>query len=232
MSDIGVIRTVSFDLGPLHIVFNPLTVIMTWIVIAVILILFIWFSRKRERIPGRRQAAVEMIIEMFDDLVAETIGKDHRRYLPLVLTIFIFVLFSNWTGVIPLLQEPTKDLNTPLGLALVVFLVTHFSGVKYNGIFKYLKSFFEPIAVLFPINVVGELGKFVALFFRLFGNIFGGSVIIWVAYTMLMPSWWTRWIMLALGPFMAAFFGLFVGLIQAFVFMMLSMTYIAVAKNQ
>jgi|MTBAKSStandDraft_1061840.scaffolds.fasta_scaffold37293_4 F-type H+-transporting ATPase subunit a len=232
MHEVGVVQTASFDLGPLHIVFNPVTLLMTWIVIALILITFIWLSRKMKQIPGRRQAAVEMVMEMFDNLVKETIGKDYRRFLPLILTIFLFVLFSNWVGIIPFMQEPTKDLNTPLGLAVIVFFVTHFSGIKYNGLFRYIKSFFEPIPFLFPLNVVGEIGKFVSLFFRLFGNIFGGSVIIWVAYTMLMSSWWTSWILVALGPFLAGFFGLFVGLIQAFVFMMLSMTYIAVAKNQ
>ncbi len=231
MGEVGTIQTAAFDLGSLHIVFNPRTIMMTWIVFAAMLIFFIWLSRNLKKVPGRRQALAEVIIEMFDNLVKDTVGSDHRRYFPLIMTIFLFVLFSNWIGVVPGLEEPTKDLNTPMALALIVFIVTNFSGVKYKGIINYIKGFFEPIAFLFPINVVGELGKFVSLFFRLFGNIFGGSVIIWVAYTMLMKSWWTSWIMIFLGPALYGFFGIFVGLIQAFVFMMLSMTYISIAKN-
>ena len=138
MGEVGTIQTAAFDLGSLHIVFNPRTIMMTWIVFAAMLIFFIWLSRNLKKVPGRRQALAEVIIEMFDNLVKDTVGSDHRRYFPLIMTIFLFVLFSNWIGVVPGLEEPTKDLNTPMALALIVFIVTNFSGVKYKGIIKYI----------------------------------------------------------------------------------------------
>ena len=231
MHEVGTIRTASFRLGGMNIVYNPDTIIMTAIVFALILLLFIWLSRGIKKVPGRKQMFLETVMSAFDKLVKDTIGTDYRKYFPLITTLFLFVMFSNWLGVVPTLEEPTKDLNTPLGLAMVIFFVTHFSGVKYKGLIGYIKEFFEPIPFLFPLNIVGEIGKFVSLFFRLFGNIFGGSVIIWVAYTMILKTAWTAWIMIFLGPVLYGYFGIFVGMIQAFVFTMLSMTYIAVAKN-
>ncbi len=231
MHEVGSIDTTSFNIAGLDITFNHYTLIMTWIVIFVILIAFFLLKRKINKIPGRGQALLELIIDSFDGLVKESIGKNHRKYLPFILTIFIFVLISNWIGIVPIIEEPTKDLNTPMGLGILVLFVTVYSGIRYNGFFGFIKEFFEPVWFLFPINIVGEIGKFLSLIFRLFGNIFGGSVIIWVAFTMFLKSWWTSWILLFLGPAVYGFFGLFIGAIQAFVFAILSMTYISITKN-
>lgn len=231
MQNLGTIETASFKIAGLDIVFNPNTLIMIWIVIFLLFFGLYFLSRKLKKVPGRGQTLLEMIVGGFDDLVQESIGENHRKYTPFILTIFLFVLISNWLGIVPFLTSPTKDLNTPLGLGILVFFVTMYSAIRYKSLFKFIKEFFEPVWFLFPINIVGEIGKFISLIFRLFGNIFGGAVIIWVAFTMLLKSWWSSWILVFLGPAMYGFFGLFIGAIQAFVFAMLSMTYIAIMKN-
>lgn len=362
MDEVGVIKTLTFSLFGKYFTFNPNTVIMTLIVMGLIFALFYFLSRNITRIPSRKQVLLELIIDSFDDLVRSSMGTDHRKYFPIIMSIFLFVLFSNWIGAIPNIlgflpqndpnkfddkefgtkyhaeklidaitadsygipvddgmnslaklnnflksttffdtwnasdkkvsdheietlaqktamyraesdghiehfkekyimrlnrmvlektypelcppspwgipghikhfemAEPTKDLNTTMGLALVVFLITHFSGVFYKGVKHYVWEFFQPIPLLFPLNVIGELGKFVSLFFRLFGNIFGGGVIIVVGYSMLAKGFMSI-AMGVLGPIFILYFVLFAGLIQAFVFTMLSMTFIAGAKN-
>ncbi len=231
MSEVGSIDTTSFQIGELNIVFNHHTLIMIWIVIFVICLALYLLTRNMTKIPSRGQTVVEMLVGYFDKLAKESLGKNHRKYLPFIVTIFLFILISNWIGIVPFLAEPTKDLNTPMGIGILVLFVTIYSGIRYNGFLGFIKEFFEPVWFLFPINVVGEIGKFISLIFRLFGNVFGGSVIVWVGFTMLLKTWWTGWILVFLGPALYGFFGLFIGAIQAFVFTMLSMTYISIVKN-
>jgi F-type H+-transporting ATPase subunit a len=130
------------------------------------------------------------------------------------------MLISNWLGIIPHLEEPTKDLNTPLALGLMGFCIAHYAGIKSKGFKEYSKEYFQPMFFMMPLNVIGELAKIVSISFRLFGNIMGGSIIIlvvsYLTYSLLLP------------PFLNAFFGLFVGTIQAFVFTMLTVVYISV----
>ena len=132
----------------------------------------------------------------------------------------MFLLLSNWIGVLPHLTEPTTDLNTPLSLGLMGFFLAHYAGIRSKGFKKYMKAYFEPVFFMMPLNIIGELAKVISISFRLFGNMMGGSIIIMVVsyltYSVLLP------------PFLYAFFGFFIGTIQAFVFTMLTIVYIAV----
>ena len=123
----------------------------------------------------------------------------------------------------PHLHEPTKDLNTPLSLGIMGFIIAHYAGIRSKGIGKYLKEYFEPIFFMAPLNVIGELAKVVSISFRLFGNIMGGSIIIlvvsYLTYSIILP------------PFLNLFFVIFIGAIQAFVFTMLTVVYISVQVN-
>ncbi len=127
---------------------------------------------------------------------------------------------SNWLGMFPHMHEPTKDLNTPLSLSLMGFAIAHYAGIKAKGFKTYAKEYFEPIFFMMPLNIIGELAKVVSISFRLFGNIMGGSIIVlvvsYLTYSILLP------------PFLNAFFVIFVGSIQAFVFTMLTVVYISV----
>ena len=147
-------------------------------------------------------------------------GGSLDDWAPLVAALFLFLLVSNWLGIIPHLEEPTKDLNTPLSLGLMGFVIAHWAGIRSKGFKTYIREYFQPIFFMMPLNVIGELAKVVSISFRLFGNIMGGAIII------LVVSYLT-WNVL-LPPFLNAFFGLFVGTIQAFVFTMLTVVYIAV----
>jgi F-type H+-transporting ATPase subunit a len=132
----------------------------------------------------------------------------------------MFLLLSNWLGIIPKLSEPTKDLNTPLSMGIMGFVIAHYAGIRTKGIKQYMKEYMEPIFFMAPLNIIGELAKVVSISFRLFGNIMGGAIIILVIshliYSLLLP------------PLLVLFFSLFVGTIQAFVFTMLTLVYISV----
>ncbi|MBN1593559.1 MAG: F0F1 ATP synthase subunit A [Candidatus Coatesbacteria bacterium] len=198
-----------------------MTVIMTWVVIAIIIIAAYLTARRLKEVPGRVQVLVELFARFFDGLVKDALGRDDRGFLPLIGTLFLFLIISNWIGVIPGLEEPTKDINTPLSLGIMGFFIWHFSGVKAKGFVDYFKEFFQPIFLMAPLNVVGELAKVISISFRLFGNIMGGAIIIIVVshllYFILIPV------------VLNGFFGIFVGSVQAFVFTMLFLTYTSVA---
>lgn len=215
---------------------NMTTLTMSWVVMG-LLVLIAWLSTRRlQRRPGRLQVLIEMIVLFFDGLCRDTLGERGRKYVPYVGTLFLFLWLSNLIGVVPFFEEPTRDINTPVALAVIAISVAQISAIRVNGFKAWVKEFFEPAitikgrwvpnVAMFPLNVVGEIGKAVSLPFRLFGNIFGGAVIILVAtalpQTLLgLPP--------VVTPFLNGFFGVFVGTIQAFVFTMLALTYIAVA---
>jgi F-type H+-transporting ATPase subunit a len=223
MTDLLTIKTYSFTLLGLNITINYMTLVNTWLVMAILIIVSILSTRRLKRIPNPLQRIMEIYIGFMDRLVKETLETSSRGYLPLVCTLFLFLFLCNSIGIIPGLLEPTRDLNTPLSLGIMGFFLTHTSAIREKGILNYLKEYAEPFFIMAPLNIVGELAKVISISFRLFGNIFGGAVIIVVVSPLIYH--------LVIPPFLSAFFGLFVGLVQAFVFTMLTITYIAVAKK-
>ncbi len=221
MQDLGRIHQLILPLGDYRAAINLEVVAMTWIVILVLVAFGVATSRHRSLLPRPMQVLGELIVGQLYQLTEDALGKDlARRYAPLVAALFLFLLFSNWLGIIPHLEEPTKDLNTPLALGLMGFVIAHWAGIRSKGFTAYIREYFQPIFFMMPLNVIGEIAKIVSISFRLFGNIMGGSIII------LVVSYLTWNILLP--PFLNAFFGLFVGTIQAFVFTMLTVVYIAV----
>jgi len=162
-----------------------------------------------------------LIVATFYQLTEDALGREMaKKYSPLICALFMFLLLSNWLGIIPHLEEPTKDLNTPLSLGIMGFAIAHYAGIKSKGFKAYIKEYFQPMFFMMPLNLIGELSKIISISFRLFGNIMGGSIIIlvvsYLTYSVVLP------------PLLNAFFGLFVGTIQAFVFTMLTLVYISV----
>ncbi|WP_373497831.1 F0F1 ATP synthase subunit A [Desulfococcus sp.] len=201
--------------------FNLDVMVMTWIVIAILLSFGFMATRRKSRLPGLMQVVGELFVAQLYGLTEDAVGKDKvNAYAPLISALFMFLLISNWLGIIPHLHEPSKDLNTTLSLGLMGFVISHYAGIKQKGIKTYIKEYFQPIFFMMPLNVIGELAKVVSISFRLFGNIMGGSIIIMVVsyltYSVLLP------------PLLNVFFGIFVGTIQAFVFTMLTVVYISV----
>jgi len=200
---------------------NYVTVLMTWVVMAIIIVSAVLIARRLKEVPGRVQLVVEFLARFFDGLIKDALASDDRAYLPLIGTLFIFLILSNWIGIIPGLEEPTKDINTPLSLGVMGFFIWHFSGVRAKGVMEYIKEFFQPIFFMMPLNIVGELAKVISISFRLFGNIMGGAIIIVVVSHLLM--------FIVVPILLNGFFGVFVGSVQAFVFTMLYLTYTSVA---
>lgn len=201
--------------------FNQKTVIMMVLIDILIISLAFMSTRKMKPVPGRLQSVFELIVDMFSDLVIQTLGEDGRRHIPMLGSLFLFLWISNIIGSVPMSAEPTRDLNVPIAHMVVVLTIVHVEAIRAKGLWTYLKSYNEPFFVMMPINVIGELAKGVSLAFRLFGNILGGAIIVMVI------SYLLKYTVIPVGLNM--FFGIFVGTIQAFVFTTLSMTYLAIA---
>jgi F-type H+-transporting ATPase subunit a len=221
MEDLGKIHQLIIHILGQDLTFNLESMIMTWIVIISLLSFGYLAARKRNIIPNLVQVIGELIISIFYDLTEDALGKElGKKYAPLICALFMFLFLCNWLGIFPHLEEPTKDLNTPLSYGIMGFVLAHHAGIKAKGLKTYLKDYCEPMFIMAPLNVIGELAKVISISFRLFGNIMGGSIII------LVVSYLT--FNLVTPPFLNAFFGAFVGTIQAFVFTMLTLVYIAV----
>jgi F-type H+-transporting ATPase subunit a len=172
----------------------PNTIFTMWIVMALLLIVFIAAGRMLREVPGRLQNAVEFIWESLENWAVSLGGPDARRHIPLFAAFFIFILFANWSGLLPFfgkieaLRAPTSDVNVTIGLALVAFFYFHYQGFRRLGVRGYLGKFFvlsgfkQGIAAgvidLFVglIEFLLEFIKPITLAMRLFGNIFGGEV--------------------------------------------------------
>ncbi len=225
MDQLGKIYQLIVPLGDTTLVFNLDVMVMTWTVIALLLIFGFFAARHRSLVPGPLQVVGELLVSQLYMLTEDAMGKKlARTYAPLIFALFLFLLLANWISIIPHMTCPTQDLNVPLSLGLMGFFIAHYAGIRTKGFKNYLKAYFEPLFFMMPLNLIGEVAKVVSISFRLFGNVMGGSIIIlvisYLTYSLLLP------------PFLNAFFGFFIGTIQAFVFTMLTIVYIALQVDQ
>lgn len=221
MEDLTKIPQLIIKLFGLNLVFNTETILMAWIVMATLILFGFLATKNIGFLPNPFQVVGEFLVSAFYSLVKDALDEEMgRKYFPLICALFMFLLLSNWLGIIPKLSEPTKDLNTPLGLGIMGFFIAHYAGIKTKGFKKYAKGYFEPIFFMAPLNVIGELAKVVSISFRLYGNMIGGAIIILVISHLIYS--------LVLPPLLICFFSLFIGTIQAFVFTMLTLVYISV----
>ena len=202
--------------------FNVQTIIMTWIVMAALIVFALLARKNMGIIPNPFQVIAEFLVSTFYNLCVDALEDEKlgKKYFPLICALFMFLLLSDWLGIFPKLSEPTRDLNTPLGMGIMGFIIAQYSGIREKGLKEYIKQYMEPIFLMAPLNVIGELAKVISISFRLFGNIMGGAIIIivvsYLVYSLILP------------PLLNLFFGLFVGTVQAFVFTMLTLVYISV----
>ncbi len=209
------------------------------IFVSFLLIIFaVIFRNKIKLIPGKIQGIVEMGIEGLLGLMESVLGTKEaaEKYLPLIATIFIFILASNWLGLlpgvgsfvlsegnkqIPLLRSPAADLNFTLALAVMAVFATNFFGLITLGIFKYGKKFLNfsnPINFFVGIlEMISEISRIVSFSFRLFGNVFAGEVLL-IIIVFLLPY---------VAPIPFLMMELFVGAIQAFIFSMLTLVFLS-----
>jgi len=210
---------------------NPITIINTWIVLAVICLLVIicrYYLNKKESVI--RYFTISFV-NSFATLIKQTLGKLEYKHFTLVTSIFIFILLCNCISLIPWTEEPTRDFNTTFALGLVAFFYKEIYAIKTHGFISYLKEFLQPFFIMLPLNIVSHISKVISMSFRLFGNIFGGSIIQHIYGSALSNS--ALWQILGLATGMnlviILFFSVFDGLIQAFVFAMLTLTYLSIA---
>ena len=209
-----------------------ITVVTTWFFILFMFILFRVGTSKLEVIPGKLQLILESIYAFLDGVVGQMMGSWKKKYLSYIGPLFLFIFTANtisffpipWFSIVdghitfaPAFRSPTSDLNTTVGLALLTTFMFLKASIKTNGVLGYFKGFLAPIPVMLPLNIVGEFAKPVNISVRLFGNAFAGGVIMGLLY-MGAPA--------AIPAGLHLYFDLFSGLVQSFVFIMLSMVYI------
>ena len=200
-----------------------------WIILShYILVLGIIFliaraaTRKLQLVPTGAQNVMETFVDGIVKMGTDTMGEQNARtYMPLIASLAIVIFVSNMMGVIPGFEAPTSNINFTLSLALIVFVYYNYLGIKKNGFVTYFKHFMGPMPVLaplmFPIEIISHLSRIVSLSFRLFGSIRGDDMFLMVLL-MLVP-----WILPLSGFFMLTAFGV----LQAFVFSILTYVYIA-----
>ena len=212
-------------------VWMPAHVTFTWLLMGILVVTGALGTRVLRPVPGPLQNLVEVVIEAFYGLLDQMIGHQGRQFLPLIGTAGLFILTSNLLGNIPGFQPPTANWNTTVALAVTVFLSYNYFVIRKHGLLNYLKHFCGPIwwlaPLMFPIEFIGHLARPVSLSIRLFGNIFGEESVIVILLSLIwlvMPYFIWLGVMLPLS--------LFTSVVQTFVFIMLSMVYIAGAVEE
>ena len=205
------------------------TLISTWIILGIITLLSIFISRCLKNEKSFIRYIVVQYVKIFQDLLQQSIQACPENHLSMIASIFSFIVLCNTIQIIPWLEEPTKDLNTTLALGLISFLYVHSNAIKAKGFKHYMAHYFEPFFLMFPLHVIGTLSSIISISFRLFGNIFGGFIISSLYTNMLSGSAILQTLGLASGMnfAMLLIFGIFEGFIQAFVFTMLTLTYLS-----
>jgi len=201
------------------IVFNTLFIVL------LLSILSFLATRRLQVYPGRLQNVMEVIVDGLHGLLIDTMGHHGKKFFPLIATIGLFIFTSNMIGLIPGFESPTANINTNLGMALIVFFSTHVIGIMTHG-FKYVKQFLGPvwwlIPLMLPIEVISHLSRPLSLTFRLFGNIAGEDIVLLVVL-LLVPL---------IVPLPIMFLMIFTSVVQTLVFMLLAMMYIGGAMEE
>lgn len=198
------------------------TIVNTWIIMLVLILIAIYTRSKLKKfkeIPTGFQNAIEAVIEMFDNFITNTLGKKLSYIAPWYFMVFMFVLFSALMSIFGL-RAPTADWATTFALAFASFILMLGMGFKHQK-GAYLKSFFDPHFIFFPLNLIGEIAKPVSLSFRLFGNMLSGTIILTLYYG-LMP-YFTQ---IGIPALLHAFFDIIFGALQTYIFVILSLMYV------
>ncbi len=203
----------------------------TWMVLGLLLcfILLARYALNYKKSVG--YFLVTKFVRSFMDLISQTLGGFFYNHFTFITALFLFILFCNSAPAVPWLEEPTRDINTTLSLGIISFVYTQWYSIKMHGLGAYLKSYLAPIVIMLPLNIIGKLSNIISISFRLFGNIYGGSTIASKYADIIEGSvvWETLGLFSGLNFIILFFFGLFEGLLQAFVFAMLTLTYLSIA---
>ena len=192
------------------------TVLHTWILMGAFILLAYLFNRYSRLRPRAWQMPFEAVVEFAVKLVEDMIGPHAERYLPLIGTLVLFIASASVLGIFPALGSPTRDINTTFALAVVVFIAVHYYGIQEHGAGGYLKHLMEPNVIVFVLNIIGQFSRTLSLTVRLFGNIIASEMIVAVIFV-LVPAG---------AAIPLQLLGMFTALLQAYVFTVLTCTYI------
>lgn len=199
------------------------TLVYTWI--TMIILISISFLVTRTIKPGSKvskgQNILEALIETINSQIKQISQQDPSKYLPFIGTLFIFILASNVLSIVPGFKAPTGSLNTTIALSLCVFLAVPYFGISEQGILGYLKEYIKPTFIMLPFNIIGEISRTLSLAIRLYGNVMSSSVIVAILLGVI-PLFF---------PVIIQALGLLTGVIQAYIFAILAIVYIASATE-
>ncbi len=220
---VSVARSLGIHLEPAEPI--PGYLVMCGLIVVVVSALaLIGRSRLSVENPGKVQILVEDMVTFFLGMLEEYIGPKGRNYLSLVGTIGIFILCANLMGLVPGLMAPTSNINVTLGCALTVWVYYHVHGLREQGLLGYLKHFAAPpgapmwmAPIYFPIEIISHASRVLSLTVRLFGNIFGEELVILILFS-IVPF---------LAPLPMMFLGIITASLQAYIFVMLTVIYLA-----
>ena len=206
-----------------------------------LIVLAILVTRKIEKRPGGLQVLVEKVLNMLYQLVEDTMGKHNLKFAPYIGTLFLSCMIGSLIGTTAIFRSTTADFSVTLAYALVTSVMVWYHNIKHNGFIGWLKGFTEPIVVMTPMNLISEIAQPMAMAFRHFGNVAGGSVLTTLIYAALalaskaLFSWLPTYIATYIPPvlqagipaFLSLYFDFFSSFVQAFVFCLLTMVYVA-----
>ena len=205
-----------FSIGPVPI-YEP--VVTTWLVIFLLAGVSIVSTRGLAIVPGKWQAAIEIVVTGIESQIAEVIPNDTRRYMPLIGTLFLYLATANLISALPGLNPPTGHLETPAALTVIVFGAVHSYGIRARGVRRHFGAYLKPSIIMLPLNIVSEITRTFALMIRLFGNVMSGHFVVGIIVALaglFVPI-----------PFIAL--QILTGLIQAYIFSVLATVFIGAA---
>lgn len=205
-----------FMLGPVPI---SAAVATTWGIMASLTLACVLGLRKPSVEPDGAQSLLEIVVEAIADQISAILDRDAWPYMPLLGTLFIFLVVANLSAIIPGLQPPTGHIETPAALGAIVFFSVHVLGVSERGLGKYLRHYLEPNPLLLPLNLLSEFTRIFSLMIRLFGNMMSHEIVIAI-------------VVFLAGLFVPVPFlllGLMIGIIQAYIFTVLATVYVGAA---
>ena len=231
----------------------PDHVTYTWLAMAILIVIAFVASRRLELVPRGLQNVMEVVLEQFLTMLDDVLGHDGRRYLPLIATLGLFILTANLMGLVPGFIAPTANLNTTAACAIIVFFTYHWIGIRKRGLGAYARHFMGPVVwlapLMVPIELVSHCARPLSLSLRLFGNMTGGHILLGVFFFLMGFDGMLGWALsgslggIVLGAPTALVMVVFtvgflfplkilVAFLQSFIFVMLSMLYIAGAVEE
>ncbi|MGZ5006543.1 MAG: F0F1 ATP synthase subunit A [Methylobacter sp.] len=208
----------TFALGPIQIGISILT---TWAIMLVIIAIAWLSTRHLAMLPGKLQTTVEGIVAAIDETISAVAPEHGRQIMPFIATIWLFLIVANLVGLIPGLHSPTRDLSVTSALAILVFFSVHWFGIKTLGLKNYLHHYLSPSPILLPFHILSEFTRTLALAVRLFGNMMSLEM---AAMLILLVAGF-------LAPVPILMLHIIEALVQAYIFGMLALIYLAGAMQ-